>query len=227
MLIISKFRDYYDASVGSGIDKTIIYERVTSSVQSRDFILKEYIAGDYFYRASDWVWGSKVVVFEWSIIGFCGKTYVLLTEKTKDEDNAASPETIEYFYGDECLEKVFRNKKQKWRYQETRNFIDKWHGKEFLSFFVNNKVPIFIATRQRGYNQINSDVVLNPLLLEYKFFRIFDSYTAFQEIQMFISGVLGVGAANNLEIPNDEKIKQHGFDLKWSFRNPDPPKRKQ
>jgi hypothetical protein len=44
---------------------------------------------------------------------------------------------------------------------------------------------------------------------------------------MFISGVLGTGSPKTLEISDSEKIKQYGYDSKWSFRNPDPPKRKQ
>lgn len=227
MLIISKFRDYYDASVGYGVDKTIIYERETRVVKSKEFFLDDYIAGENYYRGFDWVRGSKIALHEWKIIGFCGKTYVLLIEKTKETAGDPAFETIEYFYGDEILERVFRNKKDKWRYKETRDFINKWHNKEFFDFFLTNKAPIFSVQPLGRYLKTDLEVQLNHSLEEFKFFRIFDSFSAFQEIQMFISGVLGISSPKTLEIDNKERIKQAGFDLKWSFRNPDPPKRKQ
>jgi hypothetical protein len=158
---------------------------------------------------------------------FCGKTYVLLIEKTKEDDKESAVETIEYFYGDETLERVFKNKKEKWRYKETQEFINKWHSKEFFDFFLTNKAPIFSVQPLGRYLKTDLEVVLNPSLGEIKFSKIFDSISTFQEIQMFISGVLGTGSPTTLEINDKEKIKQYGYDPKWSFRNPDPPKRKQ
>lgn len=226
MLILSKFRDYYDSSVGYGIDKTIIYERETRIVKSKEFFLDDYIAGENYYRGFEWGRRATITRHEWRIIGFCGKTYVLLVEKTKEDDKESTLETVEYFYGDETLERVFKKKKEKWRYKETQEFINKWHSKEFFNFSLTNKVPIFSVQPFGGYLK-TLEVVLNPSLGEIKFSRIFDSISAFQEIQMFISGVLGTDSPKTLEISNDEKIKQYGYDPKWSFRNPDPPKRKQ
>ena len=113
MLILSKFRDYYDSSVGYGVDKTIIYERETRIVKSKEFFLDNYIAGEnYYHRGFEWVreWvrGAKMTRHEWRIIGFCGKTYVLLIEKTKEDDKEPDFESNEYFYGDETLERVFK-----------------------------------------------------------------------------------------------------------------------
>lgn len=223
MLIVSKFRDYYDASVGYGIDKTIVYERETKTIKSRLFFLDEYIAGDNYY--SNWRdYGSRSDVrYEWRIIGFCGKTYVLLTEFTKISKDS---ETAEYYYGDECLERVFEGGRDRWHYKETQDFIQKWQNREYIDFFYDNKVPVFSVEPSSAYRG-SVEVVLNPVLSEIKFFRLFNSYSAFQEIQMFISGVIGINTSNTTEIDDKNKIIQHGFDTKWSFRNPDPPKRKQ
>ena len=51
-----------------------------------------------------------------------------------------------------------------------------------------------------------------------------DTFTAFQEIQMYISGVLGTGEKEIIEVEDKYKIPQHGFN-KWSFRR-EPTKKK-
>ena len=90
-----------------------------------------------------------------------------------------------------------------------------------MDIFVKYNTPIFVY-----YCSNSSEIILNPKLIDIKFTDLFDAFTAFQEIEMFISGVL----ANNEKPLSiiDEKYRQQqrGFD-KWSFRNPDPPKRKQ
>jgi hypothetical protein len=65
-----------------------------------------------------------------------------------------------------------------------------------------------------------SKVIVNPCLKEYGFQKFMDPYTAFQEISMFMSGVL----TNNPEPPNTQtdkaKVTSHGFDPKYGFRTP-------
>ena len=58
-----------------------------------------------------------------------------------------------------------------------------------------------------------------------KFQTIFEPFTAFQEIEMFLGGVIGSNENNIIEIEDKYRIESHGFN-KWSFRNPNPPKRK-
>ncbi len=228
MLIISKFRDYYDASVGYGIDKTIVYERDTRIVKSKDFSIDNHLGGNnYFLRRSNL--NDDSVNNEWKIIGFCGKTYVALIQTKKDVNG--QQQIIDCYYGQEALARVYeKDIKRYWWYdvnKETAEFIDKWHDRECTSFFIDNNTPVFYVQPLTNYQAKYIDVTINPCLAEFKFFRVFDSFSAFQEIQMFISGVLGTGSPKTLEISNTEKIKQYGYDPKWSFRNPDPPKRKQ
>jgi hypothetical protein len=226
VIINSKFRDYYDSAVGQGIDKTVVFEREIRVIKSKDFFLDTSIAGSIYFHPAHWKRWTKEVKHQWMIIGFCGKTYVILIEKVKQ--NESEPETIEYFYGEDALKQVFKNKRGKWLYPQTLEFIKKWHNREFLDFFFKQNVPIFLVEPTSTFlSKSELEVILNPSLSEFKFFRLFDAYTAFQEIQMFISGVLGVSEREILQINNKDKIQQFGFDPKWSFRNPDPPKRKQ
>ena len=65
----------------------------------------------------------------------------------------------------------------------------------------------------------------NPILKDYDFQKIVDPYTAFQEIQMYISGVLSTGDKNP-QWPISDKLKAEskGFnDL--SFRRQEHPRK--
>jgi hypothetical protein len=56
------------------------------------------------------------------------------------------------------------------------------------------------------------------MLSEWEFYKIKDVYTAFQDISMYISGVLGTQSPELIKIDNNTKIHKHGFDVKKSFR---------
>ena len=80
--------------------------------------------------------------------------------------------------------------------------------------------PIFMYHVKENKKKI----IINPNLKEFKFYKVIDSFQAFQEIQMFIGGVLGSNENEMIEIADKYKIKKHGFD-KWSFRK-EPQKKK-
>lgn len=60
---------------------------------------------------------------------------------------------------------------------------------------------------------------LNPCLLDLNFQSVIDPYTAFQELQMYISGVMGGESPKTIEIADKDKIAKKGFDAKMGFRN--------
>lgn len=74
-------------------------------------------------------------------------------------------------------------------------------------------------TEAKLYTNVLSDdrAVINPCLKRVEFFRCKDAYTVYQELDMFISGVLGEPGVPMVEITDKDRIKQHGFD-EWSFR---------
>ena len=82
-----------------------------------------------------------------------------------------------------------------------------------INLFRESKTPIFVYDTYRR----DDAFIINPILKDYEFYKVVDAFTAFTELQMFISGVLGVGEKEIVEIEDKYKIGQHGFD-KWSFR---------
>lgn len=74
------------------------------------------------------------------------------------------------------------------------------------------------VTKKYWYSNKKRELIINPILSDYVFYKVYDTYQTFQKIQMFLSGVLGNSEKNLIEIEDKYKIEQHGFDKKWSFR---------
>jgi len=63
----------------------------------------------------------------------------------------------------------------------------------------------------------NKKLIYNPVLKDIEFYKVIDSVTAFQEVSMFISGVLGGNSPEMVQLEDKELIQKHGFN-KLSFR---------
>jgi hypothetical protein len=86
---------------------------------------------------------------------------------------------------------------------------------QYTNWFVDNRCPVFVASIGRHH----AEITLNTPLKQFEFYRIFDVYTAFQEIAMYFGGVLG-GVREYVPPVDDKTLAQaKGFD-KWSFRKP-------
>jgi len=219
MLISSRFHDYYDSAIGMGIDKTCVYDRKTSSTKER---------GTYH-----WFHGQRTKARQ-HLIGFCGKLYPVVEIEYKE--SCAS----EYYYNRKDLEATDWAKNQsknKYKYfgdfdvdndKGRKNFFENTDYSKFEKYFSDNKCPVFIledvrkrwgwSARKHSEGDLNYHrLVLNPQLKPIKFMRIKDPYTAFQDIFMYISGVIGNTEKDTVGIDDKHMLKQKGFD-KWSFK---------
>ena len=88
---------------------------------------------------------------------------------------------------------------------------------QHLDLAIKLKTPILVVEESDRRTEII--VTKDALLKEVDFFRIVDPFTAFQEIDMFLSGVLAPENRPMIEVDDKYKIMGHGFD-KWSFRKP-------
>ena len=57
-----------------------------------------------------------------------------------------------------------------------------------------------------------------PTLKGIEFFKVMDAYTIYQELEMWIGGVLPNAGRPMVTISDHDKVGKHGFDPKWSFR---------
>jgi hypothetical protein len=164
------------------------------------------------------------------VVGFCGKFYfgMKFVEMPQNYKTYTTDTVIKEFI-------TFDIEVMKNRIKDKRGFMSKTRDHAKLDELVNQikniktqdtfrkfNTPIFVYRFGDGYSRTpcayqESFFVVNPCLKQYDFYRIFDSFTCFQEIQMYISGVLGNREKDIIEVADKYKIAQHGFD-KWSFR---------
>ena len=245
MRIISEFHDYYDSVQAQGQDQTVVWVRKTEehefaktrggmSIHLRE---NQNTPNAYpfpvFRHGIGYVRDEKIRVSQY-IIGFCGKIYpclkleVWLSDKDKpaycyniDEVDAFVDQHLE----DRALQEYHRTKGYgKWyqrkipgRRSGYLEFFDICRQKQdsFESWFIDNHCPVFLAHIDR----YKSEVTFNAPLKELEFYRLFDVYSAFQEIAMYYGGVLG-GVREHVPDVDDKTLAEaKGFD-KWSFRKP-------
>ena len=212
MYIISKFRDYYDSASAWGIDKTCVYKRSTLTLK------KKTIYYDYWRRHDRFV-VSKV------IIGFCGKIYPCIRVHDTINEVVSSIDTMNknncsFFYDSESLIKWAADNEQikahsKYGRHDVRSkkgariFFDKDRS-SLESMFQKYKCPVFVLDWTLGD-------FLNPCLIDYKFGKVKDAPTTFQDIYQYLSGVIGNTERDTVNISDKFRIAARGFD-KWSFR---------
>ena len=200
MRIISKFHDYYDTVNRYTRDNSIVFNRLQYELKMQEnFPLKRSNTNynikeneiPYIRNLSPHIFGN--------ILLFAGKIYPYIEYDKKyywDFDS---------FYDD--LE-ILKNP------TKTVGSIHKlfsFKGSTILEeWSIQNKITIALM------NYWHKEININPKLSQLNFEKQFDPYSAYQEIEMWIGGVL----TNNETIPeisDKDKINQHGFD-KWSFR---------
>lgn len=235
MLILSNKKDYYDGVAGTlGVDKTIVYQRKTIELSNNEafdiFKRANYYGknsnnspflklGNFFIRKQK---PQKYHNYSYFIVGFCGKIYVGF--KLYEEINRNIKVTITYDF--DLIKTVVDTERS-----FVGNMVDVYNdvmNYDISPYFWEIKSPIFIYDSNASLPSFNyrsmsiglsnnSTLIINPILKDYEFFKVFDSFLAFQEIQMYISGVLGNNEKDTLNIDDKYKISQYGFD-KWSFR---------
>ncbi len=237
MHIISKFKDYYDGANNSiGIDRRLVYVRHTTDVA---IPLENYESMSDLGRNNHWTPTNKIRKIDGRIVidihpillGVAGKTYhglrlgivnhgSTLSKKIPDKYVYDWSEDFEKYYS----EKALSGKGRGWRYYGSRSV--RVLLKEFLAMEIpideyhRHQTPVLqiwdiTTSNLRG---TVGDLTKNPNLGKLNFATVLDPYTITQEIQMFVGGVLKSNENATVEIPNKNKIEQHGFDFKWSFR---------
>jgi len=234
MYIISKHKDYYDGVVGSvGIDKTLVYERETIEINDSKLMLKEF----QHTRNSGWHGVNRENPFlnigyadidkkktkkytdkDFFIVGFCGKLYLgwKLYYKVLEQvyDHLEDVEKTDIVYGYENVKEFIRESYWRGNLKDDVKYVMSYDP---IDMFRGLNAPIFVYDSERRRPRTNDALIINPTLKDYEFYKVVDAFTAFQEISMFIGGVLGRGEKEIVVVEDKYKITQHGFD-KWSFR---------
>lgn len=208
MRIHSSFRDYYDNAAGYGIDTTLHYERY-----ERKFYLDElksklpealFQYAGYYHKSSTF----KETGF---VIEFCGRLYPCVKIAETMEKYPYS-DRITYLYKPSELA-AFGRQIDGWRLRNLKDFLSKSYSNDEI--FIEVGAPLFVIQKSEGRRR-EFDLVANIQLRPFEFYRIVDSFTAFQEVAMYVSNQL-VRREQVNDVPDRFKISQHGYD-EWSFR---------
>ena len=248
MYIISKYKDYYDGVAGTtGIDKECKYIRIRKYIKDTpsgvrmdyNWMSETYLL-THGYRSYDTPKGTPDR-YDYFSIGFCGKLYIGY-EFIWDKEHEFDKEKRFITYDpDKILELILKTKSSdpKKRESVTRKFKNAWsvlNGSSTLKFHIKHKAPVFVYDPECKINDRNTPTrigenewkktQLNPILKHYEFAKAVDPVTAFQELSMFIGGVL-VNVENNMvEIDKKYRLQQRGMD-ETSFRQVAPGDKKE
>lgn len=229
MRIVSNFHDYYDGVQIYGFEQDIVYirEHHISEIKSGGF------QNVFNYFNSPFVLNSF-------ILGFCGKIHLaaVLADShslTNGHRYCYTIEHIDRYYS------IYANKKQQSAYWNSdkrlftrcinrKNFVSIFKqttekastNKEYLKYF--DIAPIFRILPRSMTHLNHSCVEYNPNLKRIGFQSVMDSYTAYQELAMWLSNK--AQPEKPIPVPSDkDMVEIKGFDSKYSFRK-EPTKKK-
>jgi hypothetical protein len=211
MRIISTFRDYYDSVLAYGFDDSFVYMREHRFVDLRDLRfasvprnindindIYDVTGRNYIYDLSSY--GGRFVV------SFCNKTYI--GRKMPDQSYISyKPEEVDQFM---VCEIKSRPKMDWYTGYVYEHFLKETKDIDYGKLHYEYQTPVLVVA--------DGLLHINPKLEDLEFFRAVEPYTAFQEIEMYLSGILGKEAPNLVEISDKSKILKHGHDPKYSFR---------
>jgi len=223
MRIISKFHDYYDSVQGYGTDD-ILYIRKTEYIKDVKLYehFKDILKCVVVINASREYNSYDINVPEIGLIVFCAKIYPYMICHINENKKHVVYSTDEFYKlidpKDKKALKHFEDKNY-WR-DNTRRWLDEFFSysgkdyKECMELHFKYKTPIIRVSNQLTNKHTTKK---DPALKNLKFFKVLDTYTCFQELSMFVGGVMGGKCPPMVEISDEVRLAKHGFN-KWSFR---------
>ena len=219
MRIISKFRDFYDGVMRTGMDREVVYVRET-----KDVVLKEPLDIDFSTEHT-----SSYTKVELLFLGYCGTMYKVYVVQTSFPNHKKTRNVFHSYedFRDFALHNNVGSKyefgENRWwpsGYQKFREFDTKKMNELFHKF----QTPLFTVSHAYSYRKPDkTTLTLGPCLKDLEFQRIKDPYTTYQDIFQFVAGVLNHPETKMVKISDKDKIAKHGYD-KWSFRQKGPKK---
>lgn len=210
--------DYYDVGLSLGIDPTIVLVRGKSKSVDTAVAGGTLLENTVELRPQNQTWISTLCV----AVVFCTKVYRGLIVSGAGVD--------EVFWSAEKLREWAKARKLvaamrgSWVLRRdtftVENYFEPYEaGGKLREAMIANKYSILVETET--VRRQATVFAVNPFTLKkLGFAKAVDPYTAFQELSMWIGGVLGGTSPEMVKITDDKVLAEsHGFD-KESFRGP-------
>jgi hypothetical protein len=244
MRIVGKQKDYYDSAMAYGQDKSVVFVRnnVEIDVDTLDETVKNLITSQTristrFFDIESKDRDKQIFEFYANKIVFCGKTYRSITVKRSFSVGPFSyrEHEIKVFYELDTLKSYLgsRGTALTLLKNDQRNafnnptfiyslevFLASQATSELEEFCITNRHVILVYADMSPFKIVadsEKKLVSNGYLADFQFFRMFESFAAYQELDMFVSGTLPQSTVPTITISDKDKIRKHGFD-KFSFR---------
>lgn len=215
--------DYYDTAMAFGADREVVFARTKSSDMKCTLAAPERIYpwepldenGRNFNKA-----GSLILLPLFIYVAGIKYTGVRLVEdglKNKEHYFWKFNDLVNYLATKGAHLKRSRPQyKSRWRdhsQQISDHFSQSGSTGEREICIENGIVVATLLKKENKWQwRVNGDN-----LKDFEFYRCLDPYKCYQEIAMYVGGVLPRKGAEMATISDKSKIKKHGMD-KWSFR---------
>lgn len=234
MRIISDFHDFYDSAMAHGADMRLVFERnqriidgadadlgidlqnLPAIIQLRDGKTRRYTTDHTVHT---------------HILLFCGRLIPFVVD-TKPDSYYGGPWKTTTSWSIEDLQTTIDQDPDVARHYAC-NWIHRWafNRKALHHVFGFRADPLRIAEiherhrspiilyrnllRSGGERQV--ETVVNPNLKDIGFQTQSDAFATFQDIAMYLGGVMHAGERQTVTIPDNIRAAKHGLD-DWSFR---------
>jgi hypothetical protein len=234
---IIRGRDYYDNALAHGRDDSVVFVRERERfIADKDFgprrvhypeatlayadtgvtARKRYRDRLYASRAGRFTVHGIDFSFDLIAVVFCGKVYngVRIWIDGRDPMYHWKQETFDEWLAQMGLRVV----RSYWEHATAFDLFACYDApKELMGWLIEQRIVVGIRWYQRTTGIIWS--VNSDQLKDVQFFKVLDAYTAFQEISMWVGGVLPSSGNQMVVISDKVRIEKHGFDSVTSFRN--------
>jgi hypothetical protein len=219
MRIVSPFHDYYDRALAYGHDDRLVFVRQTQRIDpSMKEELKPFsslmarLPGGGTRQTSE-----RTLSVDTYLVVVGTKAYPAAAVKIMANRELQS---VRIAYSSEDFKQYVVT--QGFELENPQPF---WYGRrnfDHLTAFLDRpqpEVPMTLLAEKRIALMLVSDgdVVINPSLKQFEFFRCLAPTEVFQELEMFLGGVLAPENRPTVAIEDKYRIAQHGFD-RYSFR---------
>lgn len=228
MRIISDFRDYYDGLQAYGTDSSLQYIRMRQEIERRREISQppEGPWGEQWPTRNGTVYGRS---FWLAVAGLIYRGYRLRRNDLEGatEEIAYDFDTLSRCAADFGIRgfnerqhyRLRRRRRAPWEKITREEWLASQGTGEFRDKYADQGIVIIGAWCGNLYRN-PQPLILNPCLADFKFGKVMSAPQVFQELEMWIGGVLPRPGAMIASVSDADRYVEHGFDVRTSFRHP-------
>lgn len=237
MKILSKVHDYYDSAAAYGVSDQY-WKRQNDTLHEKDSALE-----DIMHHTQCWGGLPMILLFcgkAYPVIVMRGngvyyhERFLIASQEDVDAYEALCEETMDKYGHSKWEPMVPRSSRytspESYRVRGFQGFLDDVAKLDCEKYHRQYNAPIIRV----GYTYIDKHgnyqdstgrwrhkvtIETNPSLKALGFQKVKDAFTAYQELDSYIFGVLGVDANPIVQTSDKDRLVAHGFDNRVSFRN--------